>query len=189
MANVLDLKRRIRSVKNTRQITKAMKMVAAAKLRRAQERALTARPYVQMLISMLQSLKRRIELIDPETGEIRHPLLVTREQKTVLLVVVSGDKGFAGAFNANIIKLASHFITFEGDRQIDIEPIGRKARDFFRKRYPMAKFQRPARHRATGTGQFGGPRLRRNPGPTRGHVQVTGDHPGILDKLEYKRVE
>ena len=75
MANVLDLKRRIRSVKNTRQITKAMKMVAAAKLRRAQERALPARPYAQMLISMLQSLKRRIELIDPETGEIRHPLL------------------------------------------------------------------------------------------------------------------
>ena len=94
-------------------------------------------PMSQMLISMLQSLKRRIELIDPETGEIRHPLLVTREQKTVLLVVVSGDKGFAGAFNANIIKVANHFIAFEGDRQIDIEPIGRKARDFFRKRYPI----------------------------------------------------
>ncbi len=114
MANVLDLKRRIRSVKNTRQITKAMKMVAAAKLRRAQERALNARPYEQMLISMLQSLKRRIELIDPETGEIRHPLLVTREQKNVLLVVVSGDKGFAGAFNANILKAANQFICLRG---------------------------------------------------------------------------
>ena len=190
MANVLDLKRRIRSVKNTRQITKAMKMVAAAKLRRAQERALTARPYVQMLISMLQSLKRRIELIDPETGEIRHPLLVTREQKTVLLVVVSGDKGFAGAFNANIIKLASHFITFEGDRQIDIEPIGRKARDFFRKRYPVAinsKDQHVTEQR--GRDEFGGPEATPEPlVPRAGRVQVTGDHPGILDKLEYKRV-
>ena len=99
-----------------------------------------------MLISMLQSLKRRIELVDPETGEIRHPLLVTREQKTVLLVVVSGDKGFAGAFNANIIKVANHFITFEGDRQIDIEPIGRKARDFFRKHYPITEVEKHDRH-------------------------------------------
>jgi F-type H+-transporting ATPase subunit gamma len=191
MANVLDLKRRIRSVKNTRQITKAMKMVAAAKLRRAQERALNARPYVQMLISMLQSLKRRIELIDPETGEIRHPLLVTREQKTVLLVVVSGDKGFAGAFNANIIKVASHFITFESERQIDIEPIGRKARDFFRKRYPVAinsKDQHVTEQR--GRDEFGRPEDTPGPAvPRAGRVQVTGDHPGILDKLEYKRVD
>src|SRR5271156_3308453 len=140
MANVLDLKRRIRSVKNTRQITKAMKMVAAAKLRRAQERALNARPYQQMLISMLQSLKRRIELIDPETGEIRHPLLAAREPKNVLLVVVSGDKGFAGAFNGNIIKASNHFLAFMPERQVDIEPIVRKARDFFRKRYPIAQF-------------------------------------------------
>ena len=191
MANVLDLKRRIRSVKNTRQITKAMKMVAAAKLRRAQERALNARPYVQMLISMLQSLKRRIELIDPETGEIRHPLLVTREQKTVLLVVVSGDKGFAGAFNANIIKVASHFIAFEGERQIDIEPIGRKARDYFRKRYPVAinpKDQHVTEQR--GRNEFGQPEdAEATPIPRAGKIQVTGDHPGILDKLEYKRVD
>src|SRR5271170_4466926 len=191
MANVLDLKRRIRSVKNTRQITKAMKMVAAAKLRRAQERALNARPYVQMLISMLQSLKRRIELIDPETGEIRHPLLVTREQKTVLLVVVSGDKGFAGAFNANIMKVANHFIAFEGERQIDIEPVGRKARDFFRKRYPVAI---PARDQHVteqrGRDDFGQPEGTPEPSvPRAGRIQVTRDHPGILDKLEYKRVD
>ncbi len=184
MANVLDLKRRIRSVKNTRQITKAMKMVAAAKLRRAQERALNARPYVQMLISMLQSLKRRIELVDPETGEIRHPLLVTREPKTVLLVVVSGDKGFAGAFNANIIKVANHFITFEGDRQIDIEPIGRKARDFFRKHYPVAEVRKD--HDADrGEAHEESPREH----PRAGKIQITGDHPGVLDKLEYKRVD
>jgi F-type H+-transporting ATPase subunit gamma len=190
MANVLDLKRRIRSVKNTRQITKAMKMVAAAKLRRAQERALNARPYSQMLISMLQSLKHRIELIDPETGEIRHPLLVTREQKTVLLVVVSGDKGFAGAFNANIIKVANHFITFEGDREVDIEPIGRKARDFFRKRYPAATHSKD--HHVIeqrGRDAFGQPEgTAEPPVPRAGRIQITGDHPGILDKLEYKRV-
>ena len=115
---------------------------------------------------------------------------MTREQKTVLLVVVSGDKGFAGAFNANIIKLASHFITFEGDRQIDIEPIGRKARDFFRKRYPVAinsEDQHVTEQR--GRDEFGGPEATPEPlVPRAGRVQVTGDHPGILDKLEYKRV-
>jgi F-type H+-transporting ATPase subunit gamma len=185
MANVLDLKRRIRSVKNTRQITKAMKMVAAAKLRRAQERALNARPYAQMLISMLQSLKRRIELIDPETGEIRHPLLITREPKNILLIVVSGDKGFAGAFNANIMKATNHFISFVGERQIDIEPVGRKARDFFRKRYPLAEIQENERHADDGQTHDESPRERQRAGK----IQITGDHPGILDKLEYKRVE
>jgi len=191
MANVLDLKRRIRSVKNTRQITKAMKMVSAAKLRRAQERALHARPYAQMLISMLQSLKRRIELIDPETGEIRHPLLATREQKTVLLVVISGDKGFAGAFNANIFKAANHFLEFESDRQVDIEPLGRKARDYYRKRYPVQV--RSEEHRVTeqrGRDEFGQPEEAPEPEvPRAGQVQVTGDHPGILEKLEYGRVD
>src|SRR5580658_5913113 len=95
MANVLDLRRRIRSVKNTRQITKAMKMVSAAKLRRAQERALAARPYARMLSSLLESLVRRTDLFDPVTGEIRSPLLLEREERNVMLVVVSGDKGFA----------------------------------------------------------------------------------------------
>ncbi len=119
MANVLDLRRRIRSVKNTRQITKAMKMVSAAKLRRAQERALAARPYARMITSVLESLTRRIELFDPETGNLRHPLFVTRPEKRVLLIIISGDKGFAGAFNANILKTAFQFIagnTGQGDR-------------------------------------------------------------------------
>jgi F-type H+-transporting ATPase subunit gamma len=183
MANVLDLKRRIRSVKNTRQITKAMKMVSAAKLRRAQERAMKSRPYVQMLISMLQSLKRRIELLDPVTGEIRHPLLATRELKTVLLVVVSSDKGFAGAFNANIIRAANHFIEFAGERQIDLEPIGRKARDFFRKKYPVVKLEkRPHVHEANGEEE---PIERQRTS----QIEITADYPGILDKLEYKRVD
>ena len=96
MASVLDLRRRIRSVKNTRQITKAMKMVSAAKLRRAQERALQARPYAQMLSNVLESLVRRTDLYNESTGEILHPLLVEREEKSVLLVVIAGDKGFAG---------------------------------------------------------------------------------------------
>ena len=115
MANVLDLRRRIRSVKNTRQITKAMKMVAAAKLRRAQERALSARPYARMITSVLESLTRRIEIFDPATGELRHPLFATREEKRVLLIVISGDKGFAGAFNANILKTAFQFISGNSD--------------------------------------------------------------------------
>ena len=124
MANVLDLRRRIRSVKNTRQITKAMKMVSAAKLRRAQERAIAARPYAAMLASVLESLVRRTELYDPETGECRHPLLLTRAEKRILLVVVSGDKGFAGAFNTNIVKAAQRFHLENDRRQIDLEPIG-----------------------------------------------------------------
>src|ERR1700684_1512509 len=110
MANVLDLRRRIRSVKNTRQITKAMKMVSAAKLRRAQERALQARPYAQMLTNVLESLVRRTDLYNEQTGEILHPLLIEREEKSVLLIVIAGDKGFAGGFNSNIGKAAQKFI-------------------------------------------------------------------------------
>jgi F-type H+-transporting ATPase subunit gamma len=139
MANVLDLRRRIRSIKNTRQITKAMKMVAAAKLRRAQERALASRPYVTMMESVLQSLKRHIEVFDPETGEVRHPLLLTRPEKSVLLLVISGEGGFAGAFNANIVKAATNFVGAHHDQQIDIEAIGRKGRDILRRRYPAAE--------------------------------------------------
>src|SRR5215472_11723148 len=126
MANVLDLRRRIRSVKNMRQITKAMKMVSAAKLRRAQERAMSARPYAKMISSVLESLKRRIEIYDPETFHLRHRLFVTREEKHVLLVVISGDKGFAGAFNSNIIKAAHAFINNNPGREVDIEAVGRK---------------------------------------------------------------
>src|ERR1043165_7146110 len=110
MPNVLDIRRRIRSVTNTRQITKAMKMVSAAKLRRAQERALAARPYAQMLTNVLKSLVTRAEVYDPQTGEPRNSLLIRREEKTVLLIVVSGEKGLAGAFNSNVLKTAAWFI-------------------------------------------------------------------------------
>ena len=201
MANVLDLKRRIRSVKNTRQITKAMKMVSAAKLRRAQERMANARPYAAMLASVLVSLKRRIEIYDPITGELRHPLLATREEKTILLVVISGDKGFAGAFSANIIKAASRFLAenrIVGDggrgegKQIDVEAIGRKGRDFFRRRYPTAEFNESAAHDDGARDEFGQSANRAESLPSRkarqGPVEVIGDHTGMLDKLHYDDV-
>ncbi len=131
MANVLDLRRRIRSVKSTRQITKAMKMIAAAKLRRAQERAISGRPYANMLASVIGSLMRHIDLYDPQTGDVRHPLLLAREEKQALLIVVSGDKGFAGGFNGNITKAAFRFISEHSEEQIDIAAIGRKGAGSF----------------------------------------------------------
>jgi F-type H+-transporting ATPase subunit gamma len=201
MANVLDLKRRIRSVKNTRQITKAMKMVSAAKLRRAQERAVAARPYSTMMASVIRSLMRRIDVYDPETGEVRHPLLVPREEKNVLLVVVSGDKGFAGAFNSNITKAALRFITTqngEQGRNVDVETIGRKARDLFRRRYPAAKiteeaaneqgeFQAEVHETDVQDGEGERPMTRRRVERT-APIEVTGDHPGMLEKLRFDAV-
>ncbi len=144
MANVLDLKRRIRSVKNTRQITKAMKMVAAAKLRRAQERMTHSRPYAVMIASVLASMRRRVEAVAPGTNELASPLLIVRAEKNVLLVLISGDKGFAGAFSTNIVRTATQFIhdTQQSDREkkIDVVAVGRKGRDFFRRRYAVAEF-------------------------------------------------
>jgi F-type H+-transporting ATPase subunit gamma len=179
MANVLDLRRRIRSVKNTRQITKAMKMVSAAKLRRAQERALAARPYAKMITSVLESLTRRVDIFDEETGNLRHPLFATRPEKRVLIVVISGDKGFAGAFNANITKTAFQFISGNPDREIDVEAIGRKGRDLLRRRFPIASYTEQ-------TDDSGGKRQVRN--ERKGKIEITGDHPGMLLKLEASRV-
>lgn len=185
MANVLDLRRRIRSVKNTRQITKAMKMVSAAKLRRAQEHTMEARPYAQMLTNVLQSLVRRTDLYNDETGEIVHPLLIEREEKNVLIIVVAGDKGFAGAFNSNITKAAQNFIS---DRRakgqdLDIEPIGRKARDLFRKRYPEAKYERKEEHYDNDLStHYEIIRHRGEP------IEVTGDHTGLLADPNFNAV-
>ena len=179
MANVLDLRRRIRSVKNTRQITKAMKMVSAAKLRRAQERAMSARPYARMIASVLDSLMRRVDIFDPETGRLRHPLFAVRPEKRVLLVIVSGDKGFAGAFNANILKTAYQFIEGNPDREIDIEAVGRKGRDLMRRRYPAAQYHEE-------TDEQGRKHQVRE--ARKGAVEVSGDHPGMLLKLETTRV-
>ncbi|HTB97793.1 MAG TPA: FoF1 ATP synthase subunit gamma [Terracidiphilus sp.] len=178
MANVLDLRRRIRSVKNTRQITKAMKMVAAAKLRRAQERAMSARPYAKMITSVLESLVRRIDIFDEATGNIRHPLFISRPEKRVLLIIVSGDKGFAGAFNANILKTAYQFIAGNKDKQIDIEAVGRKGRDQMRRRYPAAVY--------TETTDAEGHKAQKR--ESKASIEVTGDHPGMLEKLEVGRV-
>jgi len=186
MANVLDLRRRIRSVKNTRQITKAMKMVSAAKLRRAQERALSARPYAQMLTSVLQSLVRRTDIYNDETGEVLHPLLIEREEKNILVVVVTGDKGFAGAFNSNIIKAAQALIderTAKG-QNVDIEPAGRKARDLYRKRYPIAVYEESTEHYDNDLSTHHS-KTRKRSAP----IEVTGDHPGILLKLHYDAVD
>ena len=198
MANVLDLRRRIRSVKSTRQITKAMKMIAAAKLRRAQERAMSGRPYTNMLASVIGSLMRHIDLYDPQTGDVRHPLLLAREEKQALLIVVSGDKGFAGGFNGNITKAAFRFISERGEEQIDVAPIGRKARDMFRRRYPLASFveNKPdgaANDRAANTddrdpgGAPPAPEDKRR-GERQNQIEVAGDYPGMLDKPSFDQV-
>jgi F-type H+-transporting ATPase subunit gamma len=185
MANVLDLRRRIRSVKNTRQITKAMKMVSAAKLRRAQERAMLARPYAQMISNVLESLVRRTDLYDDDSGDVLHPLLVEREEKNVLVIVVAGDKGFAGAFNSNIVKAAQGFIDArraEG-QNIDVEPVGRKARDTFRKRYPAAVYEKKEEHYDNDLAtHYETIRHRAQP------IEVTGDHPTMLVKIDINEV-
>jgi F-type H+-transporting ATPase subunit gamma len=128
MPSTIDLRRRIRSVKNTQQITKAMKMVAAAKLRRAQERMMAARPYSAALRAVLQSLATRVEM-----GS--HPLLAEREQENkVLLLIVTADRGLAGAFNTNVIRGAQNAIAEKGWQEVHLLPIGRKAYDFFKRR-------------------------------------------------------
>jgi F-type H+-transporting ATPase subunit gamma len=180
MPNILDIRRRIRSVINTRQITKAMKMVSAAKLRRAQDRALAARPYAHMLTNVLKSLVARAEIYDPETGEPKHPLLAQREEKTVLVMVVTGDKGLAGAFNANITKAALRFLESKQGKNIDIEAVGRKGRDFLRRRYPAAKVQT----RSLADLQES---IETEPeaGERSGTVQISGEHVGVLGKVEF----
>ena len=128
MPSTIDIRRRIRSVKNTQQITKAMKMVAAAKLRRAQERIYAARPYSGGLMEVLQSVVSRV---DPA----KHPLLAPREdEKNVLIVIVTSDKGLAGAFNANVIKAAMNLLREKQGQNVELLPIGRKANDFFKRR-------------------------------------------------------
>jgi F-type H+-transporting ATPase subunit gamma len=166
MANVRDIRTRIRSVKSTRQITKAMKMVAAAKLRRAQERALASRPYAQMLVNVLQSTMSRADVTDPKTGMPCNPLLAVRPEQNVLLILVTGDRGLAGAFNSNVLKAAVKFISYFQDKNIDVLAIGRKGRDFLRRRYPVGKV-----------------------GETRaGQIQVIGEHLNLLAKVEYEQV-
>ncbi|MGE5126239.1 MAG: ATP synthase F1 subunit gamma [Betaproteobacteria bacterium] len=127
MPALIDIRRRIRSVKSTQQITKAMKMVSAAKLRRAQEAMFAARPYARKMMEVLNSLASRA---NPEA----HPLLEDRGHGRVLLVVVTGDKGLCGAFNANIIRAAARFIAEQPEGGVELELVGRKGRDFFKRR-------------------------------------------------------
>src|ERR1700759_5130104 len=127
MPSTIDIRRRIRSVKNTQQITKAMKMVAAAKLRRAQERIFAARPYAAALREVLQSVATRVDITSS-------PLLAVREEKNVLIIVVTADKGLCGAFNTNTIKAAQNPIREHNWESVELLPIGRKANDFFRRR-------------------------------------------------------
>jgi F-type H+-transporting ATPase subunit gamma len=126
MATLLDFRRRIRSVKNTQQITRAMKFVAAARLRRAQESALAARPYALELARMLRSIMSRID--EPE-----HALLAKRPEKNILVIVLSGERGLAGAFNSNILRKASDFLRKNSDKKITVVPVGKKGRDSLRK--------------------------------------------------------
>jgi F-type H+-transporting ATPase subunit gamma len=128
MPNLLDIRRRIKSVKNTQQITKAMKMVSAAKLKRAQDRVVTARPFANKMIEVLGGLAARTD------EDFHHPLLDARGDQRYLLVLVTADKGLCGAFNTNLIKAAQSFIRENSDKQIDILAVGRKGRDFFRRR-------------------------------------------------------
>jgi F-type H+-transporting ATPase subunit gamma len=122
-----DLKRRIRSVKNTEQLTRAMKMVAAARLRRAQEAILAARPYAHRMRDVLARLAAR-------TDASRHPLLAERGDDRVELLVVTSDRGLCGSFNANIIRRAEQYLEERGDGSITLHIVGRRARDYFRRR-------------------------------------------------------
>ena len=132
MPSLIDLRRRIRSVKNTQQITKAMKVVSAAKLRRAQDRVLAARPYAQIMRRMLGNVARAAS--EQQDGE-GVSLLAIRPEKRIQLLVITADRGLAGAFNSNVIRTAHKFIQEHADAEIQLELIGRKGRDFFRKRH------------------------------------------------------
>ncbi|HEY2325565.1 MAG TPA: ATP synthase F1 subunit gamma [Thermoanaerobaculia bacterium] len=137
MASTIDIRRRIRSTKNMQQLTKAMKMVSAAKLRRAQDRIFAARPYAAALRQVLSSVATRVE------DEVTHPLLQAHEaERNVLLVVITADRGLCGAFNSNILRAAMNAIRDRGWESIAVVPIGRKAMDFFKRR-PF-----PVRHSA-----------------------------------------
>jgi F-type H+-transporting ATPase subunit gamma len=126
MPTLLDFRRRIRSVKNTQQITRAMKFVAAARLRRAQEAALAARPYAKELVRVLRSTMSRI--VEPQ-----HPLLARRPEEKILALVMTGERGLAGAFNTNILRKANEFFRTNQGKRIAVIPVGKKGRDSLKK--------------------------------------------------------
>ena len=138
MPSLLDIRRRVRAVKSTQQITKAMKMVAASRLRRAQERIQNARPFANQMSRVLSSLASRV---DPSA----HPLLDERAEPKaggrVLLIVVTADRGLCGSFNTNVIKGAGNFVTDQAGRQVSLGLVGRRGRDFFARRGFEVKFE------------------------------------------------
>jgi F-type H+-transporting ATPase subunit gamma len=127
MANVRDIRRRIRSAKNIQQITRAMKFVSAARLRKAQDRVIAARPYARQMLAVLNSLATRV----PEQS---HPLLAVRGDDKMDLVVITADRGLCGAYNTNIIRQAVEFLSRHSGRQVELNILGKRARDFFRRR-------------------------------------------------------
>jgi F-type H+-transporting ATPase subunit gamma len=128
MPSLIDLRRRIRAVKSTQQITKAMKMIAASRLKRAQDRIVAARPFAQRMLRVLNGLVARVE-------QDAHPLLtVPAADGRPLLIVITGDRGLSGSFNSNVIKAAGQFIAEGRDREVALGLVGRKGRDFFRRR-------------------------------------------------------
>jgi len=134
MASLIDIRRRLRSVKSTQQITKAMKMVAAAKLRRAQDRVIGARPYAKLLSDVLASVMAH-------AGERKHPLLQSRPEKRVIVVVVAGDRGLCGAFNTNVNRATAHLLASHPEwSELRLLPVGKKAVEFWRRRkYPFTE--------------------------------------------------
>lgn len=134
MASLIDIRRRLRSVKSTQQITRAMKMVAAARLRRAQDRVVGARPYARLIGEILASVASR-------AGDTAHPLFAQREEKRVLVLAVAGDRGLCGAFNTNVHRAATNLIGSHRDwSEVRVLPIGRKAVEFWRRRrFPLAE--------------------------------------------------
>jgi F-type H+-transporting ATPase subunit gamma len=131
MPSLIDIRRRIRSVKSTQQITKAMKMVSAAKLRRAQDRVLAARPYAGLIREMTASVVARAA----SSGEtIEQPLMARRPDNRILLLFLTGDKGLCGAFNTNLIKASQAYLAQHASQYVELELIGRKGRDYYRRR-------------------------------------------------------
>ena len=131
MPSLIDIRRRIRSVKNTQQITKAMKMVSAAKLRRAQERVIAARPYSAMMKQMMADLANGAA---SDENAAASPMLARREEKRIQLILLTTDKGLAGAFNSNLVKAAGKFLQDKSGAQVEFVTAGRKGRDAFRRR-------------------------------------------------------
>ena len=131
MPSLLDIRRRVRAVKSTQQITKAMKMVAASKLRRAQERIQHARPYASQMLRVLNSLASRV---DPSAHALLDERQVPRASGRALLFVITADRGLCGSFNTNVIKSSATFITENRDRQVALGLVGRRGRDYFARR-------------------------------------------------------